>query len=388
MKSIALVVGTRPEAVKLAPVALGLAASGWARPVLVASGQHRGLVAEALATFGLRPDLELDLERTGPGLAELASRAIEALAGAFRTLKPDLALVQGDTASAFCGALAAFYERVPVGHVEAGLRTGDMQAPWPEEANRRLIAPLASLHFAPTPRAAANLRREGIDPASIFETGNTVVDALRIVRSRPDPPNPPPWAVGEGPLVLVTAHRRESFGAPLRAACEAVADLAGAFPSARFVVPVHPNPEAGSAVRSVLENEDDPRLAAGNVLLIEPLGYEAFVAAMSASTLILSDSGGVQEEAPGLGVPVLVLREATERPEAVEAGCALLVGTDRARIVAEASRLLSEPSAHAAMTAGLNPFGDGFAAGRIIEICWSFIESQADRAKVEADCTH
>ena len=371
MRSIAVVVGTRPEAVKLAPVVHAIAASDWARPVLIASGQHRGLLAEALGSFDLEPDLNLNLMRPGQSLEALTARAIEGLADAFREMRPDLVLVQGDTTTAFAGALAAFYRKIPVGHVEAGLRTGDLHAPWPEEANRRLIAPLASLHFAPTARAAANLRGEGIDPSSIFETGNTAVDALRIVRARARAA--PNWSLPEpqadGPIILVTAHRRENFGAPLRAISEAVADLANRFPAARFVVPIHPNPEASRTIRKILANRDDPRLSAGNVALIEPLDYEGFVALMAASTLILTDSGGIQEEAPGLGVPVLVLRETTERPEAVEAGWARLVGHDRPRIRSVASRLIADPQARAAMTASANPFGDGHAAERIVLIC-------------------
>jgi UDP-N-acetylglucosamine 2-epimerase (non-hydrolysing) len=369
MKTILVVVGTRPEAVKMAPVVLALAGAGGdrVRCRLAATGQHRGLLDQALAAFGLRPEIDLDLMRPGQALAGLTARAIEALDACLAETRPDLVLVQGDTTTVLAAALAAFYRRVPVGHVEAGLRTGDLQSPWPEEANRLVADRLAALHFAPTASARANLVREGIDPRNIHVTGNTGIDALFLTLARPGP-TPPARR-----LVLVTAHRRENFGAPFASICEAVADLAMRFPDVRFVFPVHPNPNVAEPARAILARPGDPRLAAGNVRLVEPLAYPEFVATMAASALILTDSGGVQEEAPSLGVPVLVLRETTERPEAVEAGTVRLVGTDRDAIVREAARLLSDPDARAAMARAHNPYGDGHAAERIAAACLAFL---------------
>jgi UDP-N-acetylglucosamine 2-epimerase (non-hydrolysing) len=310
--------------------------------------------------------------RPGQSLAGLTARAVAALDGLYAALAPDLVLVQGDTTTAFCAALAAFYRRVPVGHVEAGLRTGDLAAPWPEEANRVLTARLAALHFAPTAGARANLLGEGVAPGAVVVTGNTGIDALFLMlehlREHPRPGPPPPWQRPGAPVVLITAHRRENLGDRLAALCGAIAELAGRFPAAQFVYPVHPNPGVRAAARAVLGERP-----AANVHLIEPLAYPRFVALMAASTLILTDSGGVQEEAPSLGKPVLVLRDATERPEAVAAGTVRLVGTDGARIVREVTELLTDPAAYARMTRRHNPYGDGHAAGRIVAHCLEFL---------------
>jgi UDP-N-acetylglucosamine 2-epimerase (non-hydrolysing) len=372
MKTILSVVGTRPEAVKMAPVVQALARAPGVRARLAAAAQHRELLDGALAAFGLAADADLGLMRPGQSLAGLTARAVEALDGLYEAEAPDLVLVQGDTTTAFCAALAAFYRRVPVGHVEAGLRTGDLAAPWPEEANRVLTARLATLHFAPTAGARENLLREGVAPGRAFVTGNTGVDALFLtlgrLRDRPDPGPPPPWQRPGSPVVLITAHRRENLGDRLAALCGAIAELAGRFPSAQFVYPMHPNPGVRAAVRAVLGARP-----AANVHLVEPLEYPQFVALMAASALILTDSGGVQEEAPSLGTPVLVLRDATERPEALAAGTARLVGTDPERIVREATTLLADPAALAGMARRHNPYGDGHAAGRIVGHCLEFL---------------
>lgn len=356
-----VVIGTRPEAIKLAPVVMALRGAREVACRVVAAAQHRELLDRALADFGIAADVDLDLMRPSQTLAGLTARAVEGLDRAIGEGRPDVVLVQGDTTTAFCGALAAFYRRVEVGHVEAGLRTGDLAAPWPEEANRSLIARMARWHFAPTERAAANLRREGIDGSRIVVTGNTGIDALLWMRERlrtEGRAGLPEWIDEErGRLVLVTVHRREHFGGALRSVFGAIAELARRYATDRFVVPLHPNPE----VRAAAEAAMGGRMP--NVRLVEPIGYREMVAALEASALVLTDSGGVQEEAPTFGVPVLVLRSATERPEAVEAGCSRVVGVEPTRIVAAASRVLETGERFA----GTNPYGDGRAAGRIVE---------------------
>jgi UDP-N-acetylglucosamine 2-epimerase (non-hydrolysing) len=372
LKTVAVVIGTRPEAIKLAPVVVCLGKEPAIRTVVCLSGQHRGMLGPVLDLFGIRPDVDLDLMRPGQSLAALTARGIEKLDGFLGETQPDLVLAQGDTTTVLCAALASFYRRVPFGHVEAGLRTGDLSAPWPEEANRVLATRLAALHFAPTAQARDNLLEEGVDPATVLVTGNTGIDALFLALDRKRPAVGP-WEGRGGRIVLVTAHRRENFGPPLVAICQAVADLAGRFPSDQFVLPVHPNPNVGQDVRRILDNPADPRLARRNVHLVEPLDYGRFVALMEACTLILTDSGGIQEEAPSLGKPVLVLRESTERPEAVAAGTVRLVGHDRARIVRDATTLLTDPDTLARMSRRQNPFGDGHAARRIVERCREFL---------------
>ncbi len=356
------VIGTRPEAIKLAPVVLAAQADPQrfeARVVL--TSQHREMLDPMLEEFGLTADLDLELMRPDQDLAQLTAAALEGLAGAIDRLGPDWVIVQGDTSTSFAGALAACYRQRPVAHVEAGLRTGDKTEPYPEEINRCLTARLAELHFAPTEGARANLLAEGIAAERIHVTGNTAIDALLWVRDdarrRGEVPAP------TGPTLLVTAHRRESHGAPLERICQALLELVERFPELRVVYPVHLSPRVRRTVLPRLEAQ--PR-----VELLDPLGYRAFVLAMQQARVILSDSGGVQEEAPSLDVPVLVMREATERPEAVEAGAARLVGTDPARIVSEVSRLLEDPAHHARMAAAPNPFGDGRAAERILRALW------------------
>jgi UDP-N-acetylglucosamine 2-epimerase (non-hydrolysing) len=377
---VSVIFGTRPEAIKLAPVVRALRARPGVDCLVCNTAQHRQLVGPVLAAFGLTPDADLDLLRPGQSLAELTARGVAAIDAYLDAERPDLVLVQGDTTTVLCAALAAFYRKVPVGHVEAGLRTGDLAAPWPEEANRVVTTRLASLHFAPTERARRNLLAEGVPGDRVVLTGNTVVDALlsAVATVRAAPPAVPGLPPGLSDpddarrLVLITGHRRESFGAGFESICEGVRELAERFPEVAFVYPVHLNPNVREPVRRIL---GAPGLA--NVHLTEPLGYLEFVALMDRSALILTDSGGVQEEAPALGKPVLVLRETTERPEAVEAGTARLVGTDRRAIVAAASLLLTDRAAYDAMSRTMNPFGDGRAAGRVADACLDFLRAGA-----------
>lgn len=380
-RTVAVVIGTRPEAVKLAPVVLRLRQAPGLRSHVCVTGQHGPILDQVLDVFGIEPETDLELMRPGQSLAGLTSRAVEALDRFLAEVEPDLVLVQGDTTTVFCAALAAFYRGIPVGHVEAGLRTWDLGAPWPEEANRVLTGRLASLHFAPTDWARDNLLHEGVAAESIAVTGNTGIDALFLaldrLQDRPAAEAPPPWLSPGGRTILVTAHRRENFGEPFERVCQAIADLARRFPDIQFVYPVHPNPNVLEPARRILGDRDDPRLAARNVHLVDPLPYPEFVAAMAASTLILTDSGGVQEEAPSLGVPVLVFRETTERPEAVNAGTVRLVGTDRARIVRETSDLLTDRAAYDRMAHRHNPYGDGHAATRIVDRCRRFLDRES-----------
>ena len=352
---VLIAVGTRPEAVKLAPVVHALQRRPWAEVRVLATAQHRQLLDQIHAFFGIRPDRDLDLMRPDQSLADLTARMVAALDPVLAEERPALVLAQGDTTTVMVTALCCFYRRIPFGHVEAGLRTGDVHNPFPEEMNRVLVGRMATLHFAPTAGARDNLLREGVPPAAVHTTGNTVIDALLWAAERVDPGAfaPPPGKR----LVLVTAHRRENFGAPFAEACAALRELADR-PDVHLLYPVHPNPNVRDVAARVLGGHPSIRL-------VDPLDYPAMVAAMRACTLILTDSGGVQEEAPSLGKPVLVLRTTTERPEGVAAGSAKLVGTDRARIVAEASRLLDDPAAYAAMANVVNPYGDGRAAERI-----------------------
>jgi UDP-N-acetylglucosamine 2-epimerase (non-hydrolysing) len=352
-KRILAIVGTRPEAIKLAPVIRRLRQeTAFFEVVLCSTAQHRQMLDQALEAFRLTPDIDLDLMRPDQSPNELAGRAFSALEPVLTSFTPDWLLVQGDTTTAMCASLAAFHRHTRVAHVEAGLRTGDLQAPFPEEMNRRVVDLVADAFFAPTPRAARTLRGEGVPEDRIHLTGNTIVDALLEIAS------------GQGPaaqedVVLITVHRRESFGEPLNSIVRALARLAKAFPATRFLHVVHPNPNVAPAVRA---NEGLP-----NFELIAPLDYPAIVSLMRRCRLILTDSGGIQEEAPTFGKPVLVLREKTERPEGVEAGLALLVGTSEERIFSEASRLLSDSDAYRRISEGVNPYGDGKAASRIAD---------------------
>jgi len=356
-RTIVCVIGTRPEAIKMAPVVLALQASPWATCRVILSGQHRDLARPILDLFGIVPDLELDLMRPGQSLAELTARMMTSLARALDELRPDFVLAQGDTTTVLVSALVSFYQRIPFGHVEAGLRTNNLDSPFPEEGNRVVAGHLASAHFAPTRSARANLVREGIKPDSIHVTGNTVIDALKQIADSGVPlplPNNPSRR-----LILITAHRRESLGIPLLRICKAVSMIHRKHSDVEFLWPVHPNPAIGPVVSAELGRLD-------RVPLREPLSYPQFVKAMQHSSLILTDSGGIQEEAPALGKPVLVLREESERPEAISAGVARLVGTQTRRIVAETSRLLDDPESYQAMAKGASPYGDGRAAERIV----------------------
>lgn len=365
----AVVVGTRPEAIKMAPVIKALAARPeTVRLSVLSTGQHREMLEQVLSLFAIVPDVDLRLMTPDQTLPGLTQAALGALTDSLTRLRPDMLLVQGDTTSVFAASLAAFYCGIKVGHVEAGLRSHDMDNPFPEEANRRLTSVLATLHFAPTPLAREELLREGHDPARIVVTGNTGVDAL-LRLSESLGPGPCPLLAKLAPnadrVVLVTSHRRENWGKALADICAAVGDLARAFPEVTFLYPVHRNPNVRDVVFSSLQGLH-------NVLLTDPLDYQTFVLLLRDATLILTDSGGVQEEAPTFHTPVLVLRQVTERPEASRLGLSKLVGTDRGTIVAEASRLLTDETAREAMRRGPNPYGDGRAADRIAEALGRF----------------
>ena len=359
MKTVLVVIGTRPELIKLAPVVASLKARpDGLRVRVLFTGQHRDLLDQMAAFFGIQCDVDLQVMRPGQQLPELTARMVTGLDEVLAAETPDAVLAQGDTTSVLCAALACFYRRIPFGHVEAGLRTDTLFSPFPEEGNRRLVGRLATWHFAPTATARGRLLAEGIPDAAVFAVGNTIVDAIQSVAARD---LPLPFPVPDGPLALVTLHRRESFGAPVRRVFGALRTLLAEHPDLTLVYPVHPNPNVRGPAHAALGDLPNARL-------VEPLGYGDFVALMKRATLLLSDSGGVQEEAPSLGVPLLVLRESTERPEGIEAGVALLVGTDPDVILREARRLLSDPDARAAMRSASNPYGDGHAADRIAAV--------------------
>jgi len=344
----------------MAPVVAALRESGDFRPLVVVSGQHRELLDQVLSVFDITPEHDLDIMQPEQSLADIVTRALAGLSTVLAERRPALVLVQGDAHTCFVGALAAYYHQIPIGHVEAGLRTDDKYQPFPEEMNRRLTSVLADLHFAPTVAARRNLLREGVAPARILVTGNTVIDALQAVVRRVPAHLPAAVPPLDGRrMLLVTTHRRENWGEPLRQIYLALLDLLQRFADVELVFSVHPNPVVRRTVEDVLAGH--PRAH-----LIEPPDYAPWVHLMQRAHLILTDSGGIQEEAPALGKPVLVLRRVTERPEGVEAGTARLVGTDRARIVEEAARLLSDPSAYEAMARTRNPYGDGRAAERIV----------------------
>jgi len=351
----------------MAPVVRALQAMPGVRAQLCLTGQHREMLDQVTALFGLSPDADLDVMRASQGLTHVTTAVLAGLERVFSRLRPDCVLVHGDTTTAMAASLAAFYARIPVGHVEAGLRSGDAGTPWPEEMNRRLVGALASLHFAPTARAAANLRAENVAPDRIEVTGNTVIDALDWVRAqmlaRPGTAAEMsarfPWLDPRRRLILVTGHRRENLDGGITEICMALKRLA-ARGDVQVVYPVHLNPRVQAAARRVLDE-------APGVHLTGPLGYRAFTWLMARAHLIITDSGGIQEEAPALGKPVLVTRETTERLEAVEAGTVRLVGTAAARIVREAERLLDDPADYAAMARRTNPYGDGKAAARICD---------------------
>jgi UDP-N-acetylglucosamine 2-epimerase (non-hydrolysing) len=366
------VFGTRPEVIKLAPVIAALRNRG-IETIVCASGQHRGMLDQMLEVFRIQPDFDLDVMQENQSPLDVASRIFEELAGVLDRVRPDWLLVQGDTTTTFAAAWVSYHHRVSIGHVEAGLRTHDKFRPFPEEMNRRLTSALADLHFAPTARAAENLRRENVREESIVVTGNPVVDALESILRRPVEFTDARLAALSGAIVLVTAHRRESFGEPLERVCDAIQELSANHPNLTFVFPVHPNPSVRCTVFARLEA--NPR-----ILLTEPLAYPEFVHLMKRAEIILSDSGGVQEEAPSVGTPVLVLRDVTERPEAVESGWAEMVGTSRERIIEAAERRLRPGSAESGR-ATANPFGDGHAGERIAQ---ALIERSAAAALEKA----
>ncbi len=363
MQTILCAFGTRPDAIKMAPVVLELQKRPRLAVKVAVTGQHREMLDQVLAVFGIVPDFDLNIMTHGQTLSQVTTRALEGLDPILAVQKPDWVLAQGDTTTTFAAALGAFYHKAKFGHVEAGLRTGNPFDPFPEEMNRLLTTRLATLHFAPTPEAAANLRADNVSPDAIIETGNTVIDALLQVAAMPNVPlaeDIRDILSDSRRVVLVTAHRRENWGEPMGRIGSAVLEIVKTNPDIRAVVALHRNPVVRETLVPLLGSEP-------NVTLIEPPDYAPFIKLLQKATLVLTDSGGVQEEAPSLGKPVLVLRETTERPEGVAAGTALLVGTDTARIVAEAHRLLADPDAHAQMARSVSPYGDGLAAARIAD---------------------
>ena len=357
-RKILCVVGTRPEAIKMAPVILALKKESWANVRVLATAQHRHMLDQVSKFFGIDADIDLNIMRPNQALTTLTARLLLELDDVLQAEKPDAVLVQGDTTTVMTVALACFYHRIPIGHVEAGLRTWDMQNPFPEEANRVIAGKLARWHFAPTEGSRQNLLKEGISDSEIIVTGNTVIDALLMTAAKDLELAVPLDSARR--LVLVTSHRRENFGEPFRNICRALRTLAENNPAVQFLYPVHPNPNVKDVAHEFLA--DLP-----NFTLCEPLDYAPFIAAMKRAYIILTDSGGVQEEAPALGKPVLVLRDETERPEAVGQGVVKLVGSNYERIVEEAQRLLDDEAAYKAMARGVSPYGDGHAAERIVK---------------------
>ena len=361
------VFGTRPEAIKMAPLVHALAKDPHFEAKVCVTAQHREMLDQVLKLFSIVPEYDLNIMQPGQGLTEITCRILEGLKPVLESFKPDVVLVHGDTTTTMAASLAAFYQRIPVGHVEAGLRTGDLSSPWPEEGNRTLTGHLATYHFAPTETSRQNLLRENIADNRITVTGNTVIDALFWVRDRVlsdgalhnELTQRYPFLANGKKMILVTGHRRESFGRGFEQICHALAEIAANNPDVQIVYPVHLNPNVSEPVKRILGHVE-------NVILIEPQDYLPFVWLMNRAWLILTDSGGIQEEAPSLGKPVLVMRELTERPEAVSAGTVCLVGTDSQRIVNEVTRLLQDESAYQAMSRAHNPYGDGHACHRIL----------------------
>lgn len=362
------VFGTRPEAIKLAPVVHALTNNPRIEHVSCVTGQHRQMLDQVLAVFGIQPKHDLDIMRAGQDLNYVTSSVLDGITSVLRHERPDWIVVQGDTTTAFAAALAGFYERVPVAHVEAGLRTHNRMSPWPEEINRRLVAPLASLHFAPTQRAAENLLKENVSPEDVIVTGNTVIDALRWTAAHPEGDialqkvfiqHAPALMEKKRPIILVTLHRRENLGDKLHSICCGL-KLIAERGDVDIAFPVHLNPAVQTIVKQVLG--DNP-----HVHQLPPLDYLPFVALLRHSHLVITDSGGIQEEAPGLGKPVLVARDTTERPEAIEAGTAELVGTDGVKISERCNLLLDDAKHYFNMSHAINPFGDGNASSRIVE---------------------
>ena len=374
-KKILFIFGTRPEAIKMAPLIKEIQKSENFESKICVTAQHRQMLDQVLKIFEIEPDHDLNIMTSNQSLFDITAKIIAGLQEVLVSEKPDLVVVQGDTTTTFAASLAAFYTKTMVAHLEAGLRTMNKFAPFPEEINRRITSAIADIHLAPTPWARDNLLRENIDPKNVFVTGNTVIDALFSVVAILKKSHPNFDSLFKGidfgkKVVLITGHRRENFGEGFRNICEAIRDLARTFPDVEFVYPVHFNPNVRKPVNEILHG-------VRNVHLLEPLDYEPFVYAMERSCLILTDSGGVQEEAPSLGKPVLVMRDTTERPEAIEAGTVRLVGTDKKRIVDGVSTLLTDSAEYLRMSRAHNPYGDGLASQRIVKILsdWLFGKS-------------
>ncbi|WP_045379356.1 non-hydrolyzing UDP-N-acetylglucosamine 2-epimerase [Vibrio campbellii] len=366
-KKVLTVFGTRPEAIKMAPLVHALAADKRFESKCCVTAQHREMLDQVLELFEITPDYDLNLMKAGQTLNDVTARIVQELKPVLQEFKPDVVLVHGDTATTFAASLAAYYEQIDVGHVEAGLRTGNIYSPWPEEANRRLTGVLTKYHFAPTETSKENLIRENFNPADISVTGNTVIDALLMVKDKIESDSDLnatlaslfPFLDDEKKLILVTGHRRESFGGGFERICEALAITAKAHPDTQILYPMHLNPKVREPVNRILSGVD-------NIHLIEPQQYLPFIYLMSRAHIILTDSGGIQEEAPSLGKPVLVMRDTTERPEAVEAGTVKLVGTDVKRITQNLNQLLTDETAYQTMSFAHNPYGDGKACQRIL----------------------
>lgn len=378
-KKIMLVFGTRPEAIKMAPLVKTLKSDKNIDTIVTVTGQHREMLDQVLDIFNITPDFDLNIMKSGQDLYDVTSKVLLGMRDVLRQASPDVVLVHGDTSTSTAAALAAFYAQIPVGHVEAGLRTHNIYSPWPEEMNRQITGRIATYHFAPTPLSQSNLTSEGVNPNNILITGNTVIDALHIVdnmlkddadlRAKIDNEinaagyNTPLCELQGRKLVLITGHRRENFGDGFISICKAIKTLAQRFPQVDFVYPMHLNPNVRNPIHKVFG--DDLGAALGNVFFIEPLDYVQFIRLMGLSNLVLTDSGGIQEEAPGLGKPVLVMRDTTERPEAVDAGTVKLVGTDYDAIVDNITILLTDAEAYNNMARANNPYGDGLASTRI-----------------------
>ncbi|HDS0941527.1 UDP-N-acetylglucosamine 2-epimerase (non-hydrolyzing) [Pseudomonas plecoglossicida] len=366
------VFGTRPEAIKMAPLALQLAQDSRFEARVCVTGQHRQMLDQVLELFDISPDYDLNIMKAGQDLTGVTTAILQGIKPVLAEFKPDVVLVHGDTATTFATSLAAYYQQIPIAHVEAGLRTNNLYSPWPEEGNRRLTGALAALHFAPTTTSRDNLLREGTDPAHIFTTGNTVIDALLEVEQKLQSPalndrvaKQFSYLAADRRLLLVTGHRRENFGGGFERICQALVQTARQFPEVDVVYPVHLNPNVREPVNRLLGN-------VGNIHLIEPLDYLPFVYLMTRAYVILTDSGGIQEEAPALGKPVLVMRDTTERPEAVAAGTVRLVGTEVESIVSQLTTLLTDEAVHREMSLAHNPYGDGKACERIREALAGF----------------
>lgn len=364
--TIFCVIGTRPEAIKMAPIVKMLKKCAWSNTIVVSTGQHRELTRQIFNSFDIGIDVDLDVMEHNQTLASLTSRVIERSTKIMDEMKPDLIIVQGDTTTVMAFAISAFYQSIPIAHVEAGLRTHDVRNPFPEELNRMIASIVADLHFAPTELSYNNLIRQGIKSSNVFITGNTVIDALLYMTA-----NESAKPFNTNKKILVTAHRRENWGEGITNICKAVALIHHEFPDTNFVFPVHPNPKVRNVVFSMLSDLE-------RVNLTEPLGYSALCSELKSSFLVLTDSGGIQEEAPALGKPVLVLREETERPEAVDAGVAKLVGTNVKRIFSEVSRLINDKDYYESMSVGASPYGDGKSSARIIKIIFDYLQGRRD----------